>query len=237
MADGPDDDLVTLTRREWLKRAGAAGVAAAVVPAGVLVGGAGVDGQAPDAEAPEHLTAAEAATLEAITARLIPTDQNGPGAREARAARYIDRALGGALAGSLEAYRAGLAAVDRYARATKGAAFTALTAPDQDGVLTDMEQNAATGFTPSSAAFFTLVRIHTLHGTFGDPYYGGNANFVGWDLIGYPGLRLAVAERDQRFDPGLTPTHVSAYDHAMFSPRPPRMGWRMRLVPHGDATT
>ena len=32
-----------------------------------------------------------------------------------------------------------------------------------------------------------MVRTHTLQGTFGDPYYGGNANFVGWDLIGYPG--------------------------------------------------
>jgi hypothetical protein len=100
-----------------------------------------------------------------------------------------------------------------------------------------MEQNTAPGFTPNSATFFTLVRLHTLHGTFGDPYYGGNANFVGWDLIGYPGLRLAVAERDQRFDPGLTPTHVSAYDHAMFSPRPPRLGWLLRVMPHGHAAT
>ena len=33
-----------------------------------------------------------------------------------------------------------------------------------------------------------MVRTHTLQGTFGDPYYGGNANFVGWDLIGFPGF-------------------------------------------------
>ena len=46
---------------------------------------------------------------------MIPTDANGPGANEARAAHYIDRALGGALSGSREAYRAGLAAFDRYA--------------------------------------------------------------------------------------------------------------------------
>ena len=43
-----------------------------------------------------------------------------------------------------------------------------------------------------------MVRTHTLQGTFGDPYYGGNANFVGWDLIGYPGIRLNVTSEDQR---------------------------------------
>src|SRR4051812_492626 len=45
---------------------------------------------APRLEALETLTAAEADTLEAIVARLIPTDENGPGATEARAAHYID---------------------------------------------------------------------------------------------------------------------------------------------------
>jgi hypothetical protein len=40
-----------------------------------------------------------------------------------------------------------------------------------------------------------MVRTHTLQGTFGDPYYGGNANFVGWDLIGYPGIRSNVTSR------------------------------------------
>ena len=41
-----------------------------------------------------------------------------------------------------------------------------------------------------------LVRAHTIQGTFCDPYYGGNANFVGWDLIGYPGVRtIATAGR------------------------------------------
>ena len=62
----------------------------------------------------------------------------------------------------------------------------------------DVESGSATGFTGSSAAFFNMVRTHTLQGTFGDPYYGGNANFVGWDLIGYPGLRLNVTTEDQR---------------------------------------
>jgi gluconate 2-dehydrogenase gamma chain len=69
-------------------------------------------------EALETLTAAEADTLEAIVARLIPSDENGPGAKEARAAHYIDRALSGPLRSSREAYAAGLAAIDAYAQST-----------------------------------------------------------------------------------------------------------------------
>ena len=84
-------------------------------------------------------------------------------------------------------------------------------------MLIDVETGAATGFTGSSGAFFNMVRTHTLQGTFGDPFYGGNANFVGWDLIGYPGIRLNVTSEDQRLGSKLTPTHKSAYDTDMFN--------------------
>jgi hypothetical protein len=84
-------------------------------------------------------------------------------------------------------------------------------------VLSHMEKNIATGFTPNSATFFNLVRMHTLQGTFCDPYYGGNANFVGWDLLGYPGVRIAVTADQQRMDVDLTPNHQSAYDYEPFS--------------------
>ena len=167
----------------------------------------------------EHLTAAEGDILDAIVARLIPTDANGPGATEARAARYIDRALGGALASSRQAYASGLAALDRYARSSRGAPFAQLSPTDQDSVLIDVETGAATGFTGSSAAFFNLVRGHTWQGTFGDPYYGGNANFVGWDLIGYPGIRTTVTVEDQRRleRNELKSNHKSAYETDMFN--------------------
>ena len=172
---------------------------------------------APRLEALETLTAAEADTLEAIVARLIPTDDNGPGATEARAAHYIDRALTGPLRTSRASYAANLAAIDVYAQAKKGAPFARLAAPDQDSVLADMEKNVATGFSPNAAAFFTLVRSHTIQGTFCDPYYGGNANFVGWDLIGYPGIRLAVTADEQRMKARAKPERASAYADAGFA--------------------
>ena len=83
--------------------------------------------------------------------------------------------------------------------------------------LHNLETGAATGFVGSSGAFFNMVRTHTLQCTFGDPYYGGNANFIGWDLLGYPGLRLNVSTEDQRLGAKSAPTHTSAYDNAMFT--------------------
>lgn len=167
----------------------------------------------------EHLTAAEADMLDAVVARLIPTDANGPGAAEARAVHFIDRALGGALASSRDAYSSGLAALDRHAQSSRGKPFTALAAADQDAVLTDVESGKATGFAGGSAAFFALVLNHTRQGTFGDPYYGGNANFVGWDLLGYPGVRTMVTAADQqRLEKNeLKPNHKSAYDYDAFT--------------------
>jgi gluconate 2-dehydrogenase gamma chain len=211
------------SRRDLL-RAGLAGAAAAAAPAGTLASAEAVAAVAQTpasvtAQARQHfetLSAAEADTLEAIVARLIPTDSNGPGAAEAGAAHYIDRALGGALASWRPAYAAGLAAVEAFARASKGAPFVRLSPADQDAVLTAMEHGAAPGFTPSSAAFFELLRNHTIQGTFCDPYYGGNANFAGWDLIGYPGVRTFVPAEQQRMGTAPAPNHKSAYDYEMF---------------------
>ena len=229
--------MTFISRRDLLKRAAVVG-AAAVASGDVARGfqssaGASGSAEATDGSAEaghsmsmaaareplENLTATEADLLEAIVARLIPTDANGPGATEARAAHYIDRALGGALASSRQAYTAGLAALDRYSRSSRGKTFTELSATDQDSVLIDVETGAATGFTGSSAPFFGLVLNHTHQGTFGDPYYGGNANFVGWDLIKYPGIRTMVTAADQKSLEGhtLKPNHKSAYDYDTFT--------------------
>jgi gluconate 2-dehydrogenase gamma chain len=167
----------------------------------------------------ESFTAAEAELMDAIVARLIPTDENGPGATEAHAVRYIDRALGSALASSRQAYTVGLTALDRYAQSSRGAVFTRLSPTDQDSVLIDVETGAATGFSGSSAVFFAMVLNHTHQGTFGDPYYGGNANFIGWDLVGYPGVRTMVSAADQKAleSKQLKSNHKSAYDFDSFT--------------------
>jgi gluconate 2-dehydrogenase gamma chain len=192
-----------VSRRELLKRLGLAGVGVLALPelSRVLSFRQQVLAQT------SVLSQAESATLAAICARIIPTDDNGPGAAEAHAATYIERSLGGWLASSRETYTAGLAATDEAARANGGRRFVELAAAQQDRVLASMEE------TP----FFALVRTHTIQGTFCDPAYGGNQNFVGWDLIGYPGVRLNVTAADQRMSEYAKPIRRSAYDYAMFA--------------------
>ncbi|MBM4185626.1 MAG: gluconate 2-dehydrogenase subunit 3 family protein [Gemmatimonadetes bacterium] len=169
-----------------------------------------------------NLTAAETEVLSAMVERLIPSDDLGPGALEAGALRFIDRALSEAESASVDAYRAGIAALDRYARYSRGASFTELSPRDQDSVLIDVQAGSATGagtgFVGSSAAFFNMVKDHTWQGTFGDPQYGGNVNFVGWDLIRYPGVRLRVTDEEQRMleADDLEPARRSAYDFGQF---------------------
>ena len=221
------EPLRVFTRRDLLRGAGLAGAAAVagpLVPAGEAAPAAPAAPQTNVSvtlvrEAYEHLTAAEADLLEAIVERLIPSDEHGPGAKEARVVHYIDRALGGALAAQKPAYTAGLAALDRYAAASRGKPFLELPDRDKDSVLMDCESGQGTGFTGSSAQFFALLLAHTRQGMFGDPYYGGNANFAGWDLIGYPGVRTMVTAADQQaLEAGrLTANHRSAYDYQGFN--------------------
>ena len=240
-----DERPHTISRRALLQRAGAAGAAAAAGSVGLSASLEPTPAPLAEqtaAEAPpptyQYLTAEEAKLLEAIADQLIPSDEHGPGAREARAVVYIDRALGGALSRSHDAYRSGLAAFDRYCRASRGAPFLQLSHRDQVSALIDVEigaaTGAATGFVGSSAAFFAMVRGHVLQGTFGDPYYGGNADFVGWDLLGYPGVRTRVTEADQRrLEAGeLRRNHRSAYDWATFNKASARL--TSKETTHGD---
>ena len=182
----------------------------------------------------QHLNADEAELLEAIADHLIPADEHGPGALDARAVQYIDRALGGALRDSHDAYRSGLAAFDRYCRSSRGARFVELSHRDRMSALIDVETGGASGagvgFVGSSAAFFSMVRSHVLQGTFGDPFYGGNADFVGWDLIKYPGVRTAVTPEDQRRLEAdeLRPYRRSAYDWENFEKANVRAGRKER---------
>ena len=199
------------SRREMLRRAAAVGATSAV-PGRALA----QLGEATSRSVPEVFGEPQLRLLEAVVARLIPSDAEGPGALEAGAARYIDRALDDALAASLDAYVQGLAALDAYARETQGRSFVELEPQAQDAILERLERNAIDGFAPSAAGFFEMLLAHTFEGTFGDPYYGGNRDFIGWDLLGYPGIRLAVAPSEQRLEPPREATRVSAYEIPMF---------------------
>jgi gluconate 2-dehydrogenase gamma chain len=206
-----------LSRRGLLKRAGIVGVAATGVGVAARTSPAEiVEVKTSDLESATIITAAEAETIDAMVARIIPTDANGPGGAEARAGRYIAWSLSGGLAFFREAYEQGIASLDTYCRGVYGRRFVELSAAQQDAVLTNLQNNTATGFS-GSQTFFNLVRGHAVEGMFGDPFHGGNANLVGWDLIGYPGIKVsAVTARDQAIDVTVPRTGKSAWDYNVF---------------------
>jgi len=151
--------------------------------------------------------------IEAFADRLIPTDENGPGARECGVATYIDRSFASALAAEKPAFVKSLAAVDAFARTTHDEALADLPPAKQDAVLTALEDNSAPGFTPDSRTFFYRMRQFTFEGMFGDPAYGGNRNYAGWDLIRYPGPRMAVSAEDQRLREPIKKLRTSGASH------------------------
>jgi gluconate 2-dehydrogenase gamma chain len=214
------------SRRDLLKLAGAT-AGASVVSGSVTETTAAEAAQRartrprPPREPLKALTPHEADLLDRIAELLVPSDENGPGATEAMAVRYIDRALASALADQRDAYRVGLEALERYARQTRGAPFLQLTETRQISLLIDVESGTATGanvgFAGSSAQFFGLVRGHVMQGTFGDPHYGGNEGFVGWDLLGYPGVRTTVTPAEQKLLSPPTRVRRSAYESPMFN--------------------
>lgn len=122
-------------------------------------------------------TAAEAATVDAICARLIPADQD-PGAREAGVVNYIDIQLTRPFKRHQAAYRKGIAGVDDASRKKFNKRFVELTADQQSETLVEVEENAA--------EFFDLILTHTRQGFYGDPRHGGNRDMVSWKMLKLP---------------------------------------------------
>ncbi len=128
--------------------------------------------------------------MAAFAERIFPGAPGKPGARDADVLNYIDLALAGAYSDLQEFYRHGLNQLDAHCRAVYGRPFARLDAKQQDEVVTALEAGRAPDFTwPSARAFFETLRTHTIEGMFADPIYGGNKDFAGWKLIGFPGAQ------------------------------------------------
>lgn len=141
----------------------------------------------------------EARTIDAMASRIIPSDEERPGAKEACAVVYIDQSLAGYYSHLQTFYRQGLIELERFCKEIYGVPFIELTEEQQDDVLVTIEQFEFVDSVNSSntidkrenllAQFFAVVYEHTMEGTFGDPLYGGNRNAIGWKLIGFPGAQ------------------------------------------------
>lgn len=160
-------------------------------------------------------TASEARVIGAACERIFPGDASGPGATDAGVVIYIDRQLAGPYGrdkyryvkppfvasvpehgyqgkeSPRQIYRAGIRDLGNFAD---------LPIDAQDRKLGEIE----------STRFFELLRSHTLEGLFCDPMHGGNANLIGWKMIGYPGPRMNYRDDiDQHFGQAWRPTPTS----------------------------
>jgi gluconate 2-dehydrogenase gamma chain len=139
----------------------------------------------------------DAATIAAFAERLMPGAPGLPGARDADVLNYIDLALAGAYADQQDFYRRGLEALDAYCAKVHNKPFARLGTAQQDEVIGALEQGKASEFTfPTAQVFFNTVRTHTMEGMFADPVYGGNKDFAGWKLVGFPGAQLFYTQAD-----------------------------------------
>jgi gluconate 2-dehydrogenase gamma chain len=175
-------------------------------------------------------TETEALIVAAAASRIFPSDDSGPGAREAGVAVYIDRQLAASYGRDRyrytqppfedaspefgyqgketprQIYREGLMGL-------KG--FHLLPPADQDNVLQQIE----------SSVFFALLRQNTIEGMFCDPMHGGNAGMVGWQLVGFPGPRMS------NYD------DVEKHYGEAFRPKPASLSQvtRKKILPSEDA--
>ena len=138
----------------------------------------------------EFFTPEQAAEIDAISARIIPTDEL-PGAREAGVLYFIDRGLATFSADDQKTYREGLPELQaRVAEMFPNTAkFSSLTPQQQDEVLHSLDENAPSPRRPFRARpgaqnFFEILRQHTIAGFLIDPDYGGNDSGAGWKVIG-----------------------------------------------------
>jgi gluconate 2-dehydrogenase gamma chain len=147
----------------------------------------------------------DARTVSAFAERLIPGAPGKPGATDADVLNYIDLALSGAYQDQQYFYRSGLAQLDAHCTKAYGKPFRDLAAAQQDATILALEQGKAPEFVwPSAKAFFKRLRTHTMEGMFADPVYGGNKDFAGWRLVGFPGAQEFFTEADMHSSQAFT---------------------------------
>jgi gluconate 2-dehydrogenase gamma chain len=197
-----------ISRRTFFRMAGAAAAATA----------AEVRGQPMQANIPPtsyiFFNAQEASFIEPAVERLIPSDENGPGALGAGVPNFIDKQLGGAWGAGERLYRGGpwrpgeptqgyqlpftpaelfrnaLRAVNADL-SKRGQTLGKLAPADQDAYLKSLQTNKFDlNGVPSNVFFESLLEM-TIEGYFSDPVYGGNRDMVAWRMIGFPGAYAA----------------------------------------------
>ncbi|MEW5423014.1 gluconate 2-dehydrogenase subunit 3 family protein [Amorphus sp. 3PC139-8] len=168
--------------------------------------------------------------------RLIPPDEEWPGAADLGVPDFLDDQLAGSFGrgdrwymqgpwpkgtdtqgyqsrfAPAGLYRRAIAAIDDHCRsAFDGQRFAELSAEQQDDVLKGLDEETIELEGVSAKTFFDLFLQNTIEGFFGDPVHGGNRDMIAWKMIGFPGARYDnrpyVSRHNERLD--LEPVSVA----------------------------
>jgi gluconate 2-dehydrogenase gamma chain len=144
----------------------------------------------------QFFTTEQIGQVEALTAQIIPADDT-PGAKEAGAVYFIDRALATFAKDAAPLYAKGLKNLESVSRKLfpRGRSFAVLNADQQIKVMHAIEKSE----------FFGVLRAHTVISFMANPEYGGNQGQAGWKLIGFEDrgtFRPPFGYYDQMFTSG-----------------------------------
>lgn len=167
---------------------------------------------------PGYFTDDEWRFVMAATARLIPSEGDGPGALETHVPIFIDRQLAGEYGSAKDWYMAGphdptaspdrgwqtplnpaqlyrqaIPAFNAWCQLHWSKDFTELSAEQQDQALTALQKGEAE-LAPELSVFFSTLLSNTKEGYFADPMHGGNYGMQAWSYIGFPGARASYME-------------------------------------------
>jgi len=171
---------------------------------------------------------AERTFVEAAVARIIPADDLGPGAKEAGVADFIDHQLAGPYGRAegwymqgpwrdgakeqgyqlkltpAQLYRQSIAAIEQHLQQAGKKSFPQLDPAAQDELLHAVESGSVAVSQVHLKAWFEMLVRNTVEGFLADPVYGGNQDFIGWRLVGFPGPRYnyveEVGQHGKRYD-------------------------------------
>ncbi|HUN72535.1 MAG TPA: gluconate 2-dehydrogenase subunit 3 family protein [Steroidobacteraceae bacterium] len=168
----------------------------------------------------QFFTAEELPVIEALADRIIPSDPQTPGGKDAGCVVFLDRQLAGAYGSAEGLYERGpfIQGVEQQGpqssktpaqtyraalQALGGKQFAGLAPAEQDELLQGLEKGSMQLPGIDARQFFVTLVKDIQEGFFADPIYGGNRDMCAWKMIGFPGARYDyrdwVGRHNQRF--------------------------------------
>lgn len=151
--------------------------------------------------------------LSKATERILPEDDNGPGAIELGVPYFIDKQLAGQWGENAKMYMKrpfqkgetplthgemflqGVRKINDVSQKQNDSDFADLDDEQQDKILESFEKDKIKMEKVSSAVFFSTLIQSTLEGAYSDPMYSGNKDMKGWAMKEYPGPRMSHRDR------------------------------------------